>query len=200
MKRQFKDHSHWNNSWIFPFIFKLSNITIVLGWAFRVSYGLNSILICQFFFIVNVITLVTATATATVYREFTEKITNYFLLPPAMKLGQGYVFTGVCDSVHRGGGGLPQCMLGYHTPQSRHPREQTPPPRADTPPGADHPPGSRHPPGADTPGSRHTPPGSDTPPAQSMLGDTVNTRAVRILLECNLVLFCFLHWIWYRHS
>ena len=25
------------------------------------------------------------------------------LLPPAMKLGHGYIFTGVCDSVHRGG-------------------------------------------------------------------------------------------------
>ena len=24
-------------------------------------------------------------------------------LPPATKLGQGYIFTGVCDSVHRGG-------------------------------------------------------------------------------------------------
>ena len=24
------------------------------------------------------------------------------LLPPATKLGQGYIFTGVCDSVHRG--------------------------------------------------------------------------------------------------
>ena len=29
---------------------------------------------------------------------------NAVLLPPATKLGQGYVFTGVCDSVHRGGG------------------------------------------------------------------------------------------------
>ena len=77
-------------------------------------------------------------------------------LPPATKLGQGYVFTGVCDSVN-GGGCLPQRMLGY-------------------------PPGSRHPPTADTP------PGADTPtPAQSMLGDTVNARAVHILLECNLV-------------
>ena len=32
---------------------------------------------------------------------------NYFekrtFLPPATKLGQGYIFTGVCDSVHRGG-------------------------------------------------------------------------------------------------
>ena len=32
---------------------------------------------------------------------------QFELLPPAMKLGQGYVFTGVCDSVHRGG------MPGY---------------------------------------------------------------------------------------
>ena len=34
---------------------------------------------------------------------------NLLLLPPATKLGQGYIFTGVCDSVHRGGlvwGGL----------------------------------------------------------------------------------------------
>ena len=27
-----------------------------------------------------------------------------FLLPPSTKLGQGYVFTRVCDSVHRNGG------------------------------------------------------------------------------------------------
>ena len=69
-------------------------------------------------------------------------------LPAATKLGQGNVFTGVCDSVHWGG--LPQCMLGYHIrppsrpPQSRH----TPPSR---------PPQSRH------PQSRHPPPGVDTP-------------------------------------
>ena len=37
--------------------------------------------------------------------------------------------------------------------------------------------------GADTP-REQTPPPS---PQQSMLGDTVNARAVRILLECNLV-------------
>ena len=44
---------------------------------------------------------------------------------------------------------------------------------------------------------------SRQPPLQSMLGDTVNARAVRILLECNLVLHripyfaiwkVFLHW------
>ena len=45
------------------------------------------------------------------------------LLPPTIKLGQGNIFTGVCDSVHRGG--LPQCMLGYHTPgPGRHPPPQ----------------------------------------------------------------------------
>ena len=34
---------------------------------------------------------------------------------------------------------------------------------------------------------RADPPWSRPPPAQSMLGDTVNARTVRILLECNLV-------------
>ena len=32
----------------------------------------------------------------------------HVLLPPATKLGQGYIFTGVCDSVHRGGA----CVAG----------------------------------------------------------------------------------------
>ena len=47
------------------------------------------------------------------------------------------------------GGGLPQCMLGYHPPgadipQSRHPlpRNRPLPPRSRQPPGADDPPGS----------------------------------------------------------
>ena len=86
-------------------------------------------------------------------------------------------------------GGLPQCMLGY-----------TNTPRADTPPGADAPEEQTPPsPGTDTPQEQtppeQTPPGADTPleqtspppPPQSMLGDTVNARAVRILLECKLV-------------
>ena len=33
-------------------------------------------------------------------------------LPPATKLGQGYIFTGVCDSVHKGGGGIPAYIVG----------------------------------------------------------------------------------------
>ena len=67
-------------------------------------------------------------------------------LSPATKLGQGYVFTGVCYSVNRGGTSPP---LRADTPQSRHP-----------------------------------------PPA-SMVWDTVDARAVRILLECNLVVCLF---------
>ena len=50
------------------------------------------------------------------------------------------------------------------------------------------PPPEQTPPGADSPGA-DTPPGADIPPTQSMMGDTVNARAVRILLECNLVPF-----------
>ena len=74
-----------------------------------------------------------------------------WFLPGAAKLGQGNVFTGVCDSVNRGA--LPQCMLGYHN----HP------PRADTPPQSRHHLQSRHPPGADTPPEQTHPPGPDTP-------------------------------------
>ena len=65
-------------------------------------------------------------------------------LPPATKLGQGYVFTGVCDSVHRGGVCLSACW------------DATPPPPEQTPPGQVHPPGA-DPPGADTPPGPGTP-------------------------------------------
>ena len=59
-------------------------------------------------------------------------IMNEFFITPATKLGQGYVFTGVSDSVHRGGGsasvhaGIPP-PPGADPPRSRHPPEQTPP-------------------------------------------------------------------------
>ena len=89
------------------------------------------------------------------------------LLPPATKLGQGYVFTGVCDSVHGGGSTWPGT-----------------PPRPGTPPGPGTPPQDQVPPRDQV----------HPPPAQSMLGDTVNARAVRILLECNLVCFVITDW------
>ena len=126
------------------------------------------------------------------------------LLPAATKLGQGYVFTGVCDSVHRGGGCLPQCMLGCQTPPpgSRHPPPQirhttTTSPRQGTspPPGSRHPPDQAHPPGPGTPPrNRHTttPPPSRYPPPGSRRQHTVNERPVRILLECTLVLKAFI--------
>ena len=68
-------------------------------------------------------------------------------LPPATKLGQGYVFTGVCDSVHRVGvsaslhAGMPPAPGSRRPPRSRHPRlswEQTHTPGADTPCPAEH--------------------------------------------------------------
>ena len=61
-----------------------------------------------------------------------------------------------------------------------------------TPPPRDH----AHHPGPCTPPRDHAPSSWDQahppqdhapPPAHSMLGDTVNARAVRILLQCNLV-------------
>ena len=49
-----------------------------------------------------------------------------------------------------------------------------------------HPQNQVHPQDQVPPRSRH-PHGTRYPPEQSMLGGTVNVRAVRILLECNLV-------------
>ena len=67
------------------------------------------------------------------------------------------------------------------------------PPRAGTPLGPGTPQDqaaplhrTKHLPGADPPGA-NPPLGPGTPPEQSMLGDMDNERAVRILLECNLV-------------
>ena len=49
-------------------------------------------------------TLNVCTCNAVLRRSFLPlETTQYKLyLPPATKLGQGYIFTGVCDSVHRG--------------------------------------------------------------------------------------------------
>ena len=86
---------------------------------------------------------------------------------------------GVPDQVHPQGPGTPpdqtppldQMAPEPDTPQTRHPRTR-------------HPDQSRHPPGLSTPpGTKYTPELS-TPP---LLRDTVNVRAVQILLECNLV-------------
>ena len=119
---------------------------------------------------------------------------NAFLLPAATKLGQGNVFTGVCDSVHRGGVSA-SVHAGIPPPRSRHPPSRHPP-RADTPPktrpplGADTPqdqtpPRSRHPTQRpDPPRNRHPPWSRHSPrtrhPPGSRLLHTVNERPVRI--------------------
>ena len=107
----------------------------------------------------------------------------YYLLTPATKLGQNYVYTRVCDSVHRGGSaplhaGIHPRARGRHPPPgSRHsPSPRTRNPSEQTPPRTRHPPGTRH----------SHPPGAD-PPAQCILGDMGNKRTARILLESNLV-------------
>ena len=128
------------------------------------------------------------------------------LLPPATKLGQGYVFTGVCDSVHRGG-----YLTRYFPPNQVPPgTSYTHPPRAGTPPRDQvhpptpwdqvHPPqdqvlppGQVHPPGPGTPPwSRYTPPGPGTPPDQvhPPPGDTV--YAGRYASYWNAFLFSIL--------
>ena len=95
------------------------------------------------------------------------------LLPPANEVWGKVTFSEACvkNSVHRGEGGLPQCMLGYNNP----PRTRQAPPWPGTPPGPGtpgtrqagtpsprtrHPPRARHPsgPGTAPPRTRHHPP------------------------------------------
>ena len=58
---------------------------------------------------------------------------------PQRSCGQGNIFTPVCHSVHGGGVGLPECMLGYHPPglDTTTPPGPDTPPREETPPRAD---------------------------------------------------------------
>ena len=126
----------------------------------------------------------------------------------ARKRSCGKVFTGVCDSVHGGWGEGGACPIAcWDTPPARthlpgqvhHPGRYTPRctlpwqvhPPARTHPGQVHPPnrytpGQVHPPGRYTPGQVHLP-GRYTSYPHSACWDTVNKRAVRIPLECNLV-------------
>ena len=126
------------------------------------------------------------------------------------------MFLQVCVILFTGGEYLTPPRGQVHTPQdqvSHLPPDQVhPPPRAryptetmytpldqvqcpgpGTPPWTRYIPRTRYPPGPGTPpGTWHPPrPGTSPdqvhPPPRGMLRDTVNTRAVRILLECNLV-------------
>ena len=87
----------------------------------------------------------------------------------------------------------------YPPPQEQTPHgADTPPPEQQTTPWSRlpqsrHPAWSRHP-RSRPPQSRHPPsrhPPEQTPPVQCMLGDTGNKRAIRILLECILVVNMF---------
>ena len=99
-----------------------------------------------------------------------------------------FLHLSVNHSVHGGGRGtLAGTPHWAGTPPGRYttPWAGTPPNRY-TSPQAGKPPG-RYPPWADTPpGQVHPPPGRYTPPGNACW-DTVNKRAVRILLECILV-------------
>ena len=80
-----------------------------------------------------------------------------FLLPPATMLGQGYVFTGICHSVNRGG--VPDQV---HPPRTRYtPQDQVHPPGPGAPAQTRYTPQDQvlHP-----PGTRYTPLGPGTPP------------------------------------
>ena len=45
-------------------------------------------------------------------RENTKKCFGIFVYYRPQRSCEGYVFTGVCDSVHKGGGAIPACIAG----------------------------------------------------------------------------------------
>ena len=130
------------------------------------------------------------------------------LLPPATKLRQGNVFTPVCDSVH--GGALYQGDPPGQRPPDRDPLDRDPPPGHRPFPWTENPPGQTPPlteipsPWTETPLRLDRDPvpldrdllpldggpplGRDPPP--SSYG---NERAVRILLECILIINGFIN-------
>ena len=87
-------------------------------------------------------------------------MSNAWLLLPATKLGQGYIFTGICDSVHRGSTWAGTTPGTRYTPwnQVHPPGPGTPPrtrytPRPGTPLGLGTPPWDQ----VHSPGTRYTP-------------------------------------------
>ena len=106
---------------------------------------------------------------------------QFFLLPPATKLGQGNIFSSVCQEFCSRGEYLGRYPPGRYTPRYL---PVTPPPDRETPPGQVYPPGRYTSRAGTAPWQVH--PVKGTPPCQ-ILRDTVNERAVLILLECILV-------------
>ena len=112
-------------------------------------------------------------------------IEHIFHYRPQRSCGQGYVFTRVCDSVHRGGLWRTPPDQADTPDQGEPPQDQGEPPwdQADTPPGTrENPPGPMR-----TPPPRYQ---ADTPPGRR-LQHTVNERPVRILLECIVPTYFF---------
>ena len=106
---------------------------------------------------------------------------------PQRSCGQGYVFTGVCDSVNRGGGCLPQCMLGCHTPPDENPPTWKTPPHGETPL-RDGTPGMENPP----PGGEPSPPapGMENPPREA--DSSIRSTSGRYASYWNAFLFILL--------
>ena len=88
------------------------------------------------------------------------------------KFEQGNIFSSVCQGFYSQGRGAPGQV---------HPRQVPPAPGRHTPLGQVHPPGRY------TPLGRYTRSGQVHPSGRYTLRDTVNERAVSILLECILV-------------
>ena len=125
-------------------------------------------------------------------RIFATPRCRIFITARKLSLGQGNIFAPVC---HSGGRYTPQAGTppwagtppGRYIPQAGKPSGGTPLGRYTPQAGAP----SKYTPRQVQPPGRYTPPGQVHPQAPNLLGnacwDTVNKRAVRILLECIFV-------------
>ena len=120
---------------------------------------------------------------------------NAFLLLAATKLGQGNIFTSVCQEF---------CPQGGRVSASVHagipPWDQAHPPRADTPPGTRHPPRADNPPSRDQPPppkTRTSPPGADCSIRSTSGRYASYWNAFLLLFKCPQYAFQvnFMYWV-----
>ena len=107
-------------------------------------------------------------------------------------LGQGNIFGRVCQELCSQGG-LPQCMLGYHTPPDQAPpKTRHPPPPSRLP--QTRPPQTRHPP--DQAPLRHRHPQDQPPPLRSACREIRSTSGRYASYWNAILLFLFLQVLW----
>ena len=100
------------SKYVATFMFIVKTLTVTISHVSEIS---NVILHLVLKVIIEAVIVVLLHATVVYFKLFTVLNISYYR--PQTKLREGYVFTCVCDSVHRGGSGIPGCLAGHMTNQ-----------------------------------------------------------------------------------